>query len=87
MSEKIEPLTAFEESLVKLCAVEIPHARRDPERLAAMIERLADSLALTLAIAGGGDMERTNRLYSGAESYMLGMITDYQRVAKRAGNT
>lgn len=76
-------MTEFEDTLVKLCAGEIPHARRDPERLAAMIERLADSLALTLAISGGGNMERTNRLYSGVENYMLGMITDYQRVAKQ----
>lgn len=76
-------MSEFEDALVKLCASEIPHARRDPERLASMIERLSDSLALTLAIAGGGDMERTNKLYSGAENYMLGMITDYQRVARQ----
>lgn len=77
-------MTEFEQSLVKLCALEIPLARRDPERLAGMIERLADSLALTIAMAGGGDLERTNNLYAGTEQFMLEMITDYQRVAKMA---
>jgi hypothetical protein len=38
-----------------------------------------------LAIAGAGDIERTNNLYAGAEQYMLGMITDYQRLAKTVG--
>lgn len=59
----------FADRLAALVSKEASAASRDPERMGAMIERLACALGFTAALAAGGDGPTIDRLLSGAEGY------------------
>ena len=61
----------FADALASLCSGELPLARRDPRRLAEMIERLVNALAQTIVVAGKGDKNLTSQLLEGASSQMF----------------
>lgn len=60
----------FTSNLERLVAHELPAARRDKDRMAAMIERLGQSLALTIAVAAQGDGNVAEKLLQGSEAYI-----------------
>ncbi len=60
----------FSEKLAALCAIELAHARRDPDRMGAMIERLCASLGLTISVAGNGTAQGIDGFMSGVEGYV-----------------
>ena len=61
---------SFESKLSALCSKELSDAHGDPARMGAMIERLAHSLAFTVAIVGEGDRTRIDNLLTGLEGYI-----------------
>ncbi len=76
-----EPLSAFGEALADLCTEEVRFARHSPERYAEMIERLASSLAFTIALAGGGDRQRIETLIQGVEHLITAEAVGDARLA------
>ena len=65
----------FEAELARLCSREMIAARRDPERLGAMVEHLSHSLSFTIAIGAGGDPQVAQKLMTGVESYLYDSVT------------
>jgi hypothetical protein len=61
---------SFSEQLASLLSREVTQARKDPERLAEMIERLANALAFTISIGAWGDRELAQKLLTAAECYL-----------------
>jgi len=59
----------FGDKLSALCSLEMARARRGEADFADMIERLAATLGLTIALAARGDGAVIDRLLSGAEGY------------------
>ncbi len=58
-------MTNFDDKLSLLASCELPHCRRDPQRMADMIGALTDALALTIAVAAEGNPDRMSELLEG----------------------
>lgn len=58
-------MSTFQEKLSMLVGCELPHARRDPQRMADMIAALMEALALTCAMAAEGRSDRMSELLDG----------------------
>lgn len=71
----------FGDRLSALCAAEAVLARRDPDRMAAMIERLTNSLAFTIAINAGGNSEAASQLVEGVIAHLFERATAHERIA------
>ncbi|WP_375414393.1 hypothetical protein [uncultured Bradyrhizobium sp.] len=76
-----ERRVSFGDRLAGLCAIELSAAKGDPDRAAAMIERLLNSLAFTIAVASRGDPKGIGEMLQGAESYLYEAAADHQKVA------
>lgn len=59
----------FSDKLSALLSGEAARARREPERYAVMIERLASGLGFTVAMAAQGDGAKIDTLLTGAEAH------------------
>ena len=70
----------FQDALSGICAKELADAHGDADRIGAMIERLASSLAFTIAMASGGDLRRMEELLQGAEGYMTATASGHARL-------
>lgn len=66
----------FGEALARVTSAELPHARRNPDRLAAMIERLAHALGMTIAVGSGGESSQAATLIDGAQNYLDETVAD-----------
>lgn len=75
----------FGEKLSALCARELPHARRDPDRIAAMVEALIGSLALAIAVATKGDAKAANTMLEGSQSYLYDRVAGHADIGKFMG--
>jgi hypothetical protein len=73
---------SFADKLSALCAMELSNAHGDPARIGAMIERLANSMAFTIAIAAHGDAKTIDDMLSGATSYLYEAATSHQRMGE-----
>lgn len=60
----------FGDRLSGMVALEMSLAAGDPERMAAVLERLLHSVSFTIAIMGAGNRTRTENLITGAEAYL-----------------
>jgi hypothetical protein len=60
----------FETKISVAVSKELADAHGDAERIGAMVERLASSLAFTIAVAAHGDPEATNVFLEGATAYL-----------------
>ena len=69
----------FGDRLSGLCAMELADAHGNPERIGAMIERLLNSLAFTVAIAARGNPEGMNEMLQGAEAYLYESAASHQK--------
>lgn len=58
-------MSNFDDKLSTLCSLELPRARRDPQRLADMVGALVDALCLTIAVGTAGDPRGPNELIEG----------------------
>jgi hypothetical protein len=72
----------FADRLSGLCAMELAAASGDPERMGAMIERLLNSLAFTIAIAARGDPKGMDDMLKGAEAYLYEAASGHQRAGQ-----
>lgn len=65
-------MSEFSEKLGALCSFHLAAAKsaQDGDAIGEMIERLAHSLAFTIAMASDGDADRAQNLLTGAESYI-----------------
>lgn len=63
-------MSDFANRLSILAAEEMRAARKDPARQAEMFERLAHTLAMTIAMMAGGDQTHMSTLLAGAEAYL-----------------
>lgn len=79
MTDQTSP---FSDKLANLLAVELPLARRDPERISEMIERIASGLGLTIAVAAGGDPQRIDTMIEGATAYAHSEAVDRSKLAR-----
>lgn len=70
---------SFGDRLSGLCAMELAAAHGDPERIGEIIERLASSLAFTIAIAAHGDPDAMSEMLQGAESYLYEAASSHQK--------
>lgn len=75
----------FGDRLSALCAMELSDAHGDPERIGAMIERLVNSMAFTVAIAAKGDPKAVDEMLKGAESYLYEAATSHQKAGQFLG--
>lgn len=71
----------FEKEFERLVCHELPKARKDAERAAALIERLASALSLAIAVAAGGDAKQAEKLLQGAEAFLAEGVTGLGRAA------
>lgn len=76
-----EKRVPFADLLSALCAIELAAAKGNPERVGEMIERLANSLAFTIAIATNGDPKGMDDMLKGIEGYLYEAATSHQKVA------
>lgn len=76
----------FDVALVDVAGAELTHARKNPDRLAAMIERLTHTLAMTIAIGSGGDIAVAGTLSAGAQNYLDEAVADLMPIAKAVGS-
>ena len=75
----------FMDRLSAICALELSDAHGDADRIGEMIERLTNSLAFTIAIAGNGDPKQVETLLRGAESYLYQAATSHAKIAQFMG--
>ncbi len=75
-------MTDFADKLANLLSLELPLARRDPDRMGEMIERLAAGIGFTIAIATGGDPQRTDTMIEGAMAYAHSEAVDRAKIAR-----
>lgn len=73
---------SFAEALSALCANELVVARRDSDRMGVMIERLINSLALTIATACRGNPDGMDEMLQGAEGYLFRAAADHLRLVR-----
>jgi hypothetical protein len=73
---------SFTDKLSALCSFELADAqeKHDSDRVAVMIERLAHSLAFTVAMTAKGNAEVASKLMEGATVYALEEATRLQKV-------
>lgn len=69
----------FAERLGKLVSRELPQARKDPERLAIMVEKLIAGAGLAIAVGCNGDPKSIEAMLQGVEAYL------YESAAQYAG--
>lgn len=72
----------FADKLAVLCALEMSYARRDNERMGVMIERLCNSLGMTLAVACAASGKPVDDLIMGCEGYIHTSAVSYGPIAK-----
>lgn len=72
----------FGDKLSALCAVQLTVARKDPEAMGEMIERLINSLAFTIAIACKGDPKGMGDMIAGAEAHLNEQAASHARAAR-----
>jgi hypothetical protein len=72
----------FSVQLSTLCAAEASAAHSDPERIAAMVERLTHALAFTIAVGTGGNQQAMSDLIEGATAYLLESAAGHQGMAQ-----
>lgn len=70
----------FADKLSGLCAMELTAAHGNAERIGAMIERLTNSLAFTIAIASRGDPEAIQTFLTGVEGYLYNATSEHQKM-------
>jgi len=76
----------FSDKLASLCSREMVAAKTDPDRSANMVERLAHSLAFTIAIVAGGDPSRASTLTEGAIQYLVDDAAGMHGIGKAVDN-
>lgn len=59
----------YSEDLARLTSKEALAAKRDPERMAEMLDAMAHAVGLTVAIAASGDARRIDELFAGFEAH------------------
>lgn len=62
-------IDAFNDTLTRLVTREAHASQRDPDRMANLVERLASSLGVAVAIGAHGDPAKIDRLMMGAEKH------------------
>lgn len=75
----------FAHELSVLCSRELPFARRDDERGAEMIERLAHDLGMAIAVIAGGRREAIDTLLAGAENYIAQSSAQHAALGRLLG--
>ena len=73
---------SFADKLVALCSFELSQAHNDHDRVAMMIERLAASLALTIAVGTHGDPNIMSDMLEGVTQHLFAEATAKARFAK-----
>lgn len=71
----------FADEHAMLCAVELPKARHDAERLTAMLSALVEVLGLVIAVGSGGDAAKANELAEGVTARIFEAATENAGVA------
>jgi len=77
--------TNFSDRLASVIAGQAARARRDPALYADMIERLAASLGLTIAMAAKGDGAKIDTLIKGATAHAHEEAVSWAPLAQLAG--
>lgn len=72
----------FEDELATLARREFFAAKGDPERIAAMIERLMHTAGFTIAMATDGDAKAMSTLLIGAEAHLNECAADSALMAQ-----
>jgi hypothetical protein len=72
----------FSDRLGVVCSAEMPLARRDAERMGAMIERLTDALALTIAVAARGNHDGMETFIQGIEAHLSVRALDHAKLVR-----
>jgi hypothetical protein len=72
----------FGDKLSALCAMELADAHGDADRIGAMIERLTNAVAFTVAIAARGDPKGMETMLQGAESYLYEAASGHGKMGK-----
>ena len=62
-------MTSFADDLAKLVSKEAAAGKNDPDRMAAMVERLAAALGFTVALACRGDPRAVDEMLAGADAH------------------
>jgi hypothetical protein len=71
----------FEEKLSAICAKELAEGKGDPNRMAAMYERLSNSLGFTICNIAEGDPKRIDDLLAASENYVAEASAEHQKFA------
>ena len=74
MNPKLTP-KELEQTFIGLIAHELPHARKDDARMAALIEMQATALALTISVKAQGNGAAADTLIQVAEGYIVKEVT------------
>ena len=67
--------TPFEKDMTRLVCHELPKARQNPARAAAMIELQARLLGMSISVVANGDARAADRLMQGIEQYIANEVT------------
>ena len=73
---------SFETKVSLACSKELTDANGDPERIAAMVEKLAGSLAFTIAMASQGDAQMMDTLLEGVTAHIYEVAAGHAPVSK-----
>lgn len=73
---------SFTDKMQALVAFELSRAHSDPERMGEAIERLTNSLALTIATACKGHPTATNNMVEGVCAHLFERVVDHARLAQ-----
>ena len=80
-----DSVSEFGNKLGAICAAEMKYAKRDAERLSDMIERLANSLAFSIAMGCGGDDKRVSTILNGVDLLLAEYCASHSELAKKLG--
>lgn len=69
-------MSPFENELLTLVARELPHAARNPDHLAHMLERMCSSVGLMIAVGARGVPAQIDELAAGAEAFIHGTAVE-----------
>ncbi len=69
----------FSEELAVLTSAELG---KDAEAIGTVIERLANSLGLAIAVSCNGDTARADEMIQGVESYLLECVATHSKLAR-----
>jgi hypothetical protein len=72
----------FTTQIERLISHELPAARLQPDRMAAMIDILTAGLALAIAVAAGGDGSKAELLMQGAENQLAVEVAALAPIAR-----